>query len=174
MLNIKWKRGLRTGWAVALIAAGLAVGATAGLASKALAGPSGTAAALADCMTISKQAAEFGSGVSLIKAEQSTAAEVAAWQEHRYDKVPGGTLTTGISSRFRDMAAATPVAVCLYTGQFVTPVGPPNPDGTNRPPHNVLRLLVPVGGPVVLDSAGYAGGSMRPETPRDWALSMAP
>lgn len=174
MLRRRWTMRLRTASSVSLIAAGLALGGSIGLASKALAGPAGSEAAVAVCQAMSKQASEYGSGVGLIRAEQSTAVGVADWQEHRYEKLKNGAAVSGIVSRLRDKAASAPVTVCLFSGQFVTPVGPPNPDGSAKPPHDVLRLLVLADGSIVLDSAGYSGGSMDPETPRDWELAEQP
>lgn len=111
----------------------------------------------------------FGPGTVLIRSEMSTAAQVAAWQELRH-----GPDITGLVSPLRAFDADEPVAVCLYSGTFSTPTGPPNLDGSPKPNHNVIRLLFLRDGSEIFDSAGYApgtpgytGGDIM-QTPQDW------
>jgi hypothetical protein len=115
----------------------------------------------AACQAIMPIAREYGTISGIVRSEASTAALVADWQERRHPN------RSGIVSGYRGIAGARAVTVCLFAGQFVTPVGPPNEDGSQNPPHTVLRLLVADDGTVVLDAAGYPG-RLDPETPGDF------
>ena len=105
-------------------------------------------------------ASQYDAYMSVYRAEQSTAGAVATWQETRE---PGFRPLSALRAQVPDK----PVTVCIYSGTFATPVGPPV-NGVPRPPHNRLRLLVFDDGRQVLDSAGYAG-AMEPEMPSDLA-----
>lgn len=159
---------LRTVSVVGLVALGLALGGLAGLASRAFAGPSGSAEAIDACDRVSDRVAEYGTGIALYRAEATTVQAVVAWQEQRYENLKDAPAVAGLRSPIRNAPAAGTVTVCLYSGTFVTPVGPPNEQGVPKPRHNLLRLLVFPNGEIVLDSAGYAG-RMQPETPGDWS-----
>jgi hypothetical protein len=67
----------------------------------------------------------------------------------------------------RDELSASDATVCLYRGEFHTPTGPPDEDGSAKANHNLLRLIVLDDGMAIFDSAGYEG-QMKPETPGDW------
>jgi hypothetical protein len=103
---------------------------------------------------------EYGTNVNVFRAELSNVAETVQWQEQRLPNVE-------FVSRLRSRPGSEAVTICLYTGEFVTPVGPPLVQGENNPPHNLLRIVVLNGGEAILDSAGYQGGS-EPQTPGDW------
>ncbi len=103
-----------------------------------------------------------------MRAELDKADKVADWQEHRYDELPDSGVARGLRSNLRDIAPDDTVAVCIYSGTFVTPVGPPALDGMTKPPHDMLRLLVLADGTVTVDAAGYSKSGMKPETPDDW------
>lgn len=119
---------------------------------------SGDPAALRTCQAVTPAASQYGSITGVSRAQTSTAAAVAYWQEHRgRDQNP---------SWFRTLPASSPVIVCLFSGQFSTPAGPPAVDGTPKAIPNALRLLVHGGDQVVFDSAGSRTG-MSPETPSD-------
>jgi hypothetical protein len=105
---------------------------------------------------------EYGQVDELVRAETSSVQDVALWQEMRH--APD---IEGIVSPLRSMQSSAVVTVCLFSGTFVTPVGPPAPDGSVPPPHDRLRLLVSADGSVRLDAAGYRG-RLAPETPSDW------
>lgn len=153
------------------VAAGLAVGVSIGLVSNVAAGPAGGQDDITACRVIDARAEEYGSGVTLVRAELATAGDVVAWQEHRYDELPDHGVADGVQSPLRSMDADEPIGVCIYHGSFVTPVGPPGDDGAVKPPHDLLRLLVLAGGSVIVDAAGYVESGMKPETPGDWAGS---
>ena len=127
----------------------------------------GSSEAVADCMAATPIAAGYGNITRVIRAETNRAGAVADWQELRH-----APAITGIVSPLRAEEASAQVTVCLYLGSFATPVGPPKADGSARPSHDVLRLLVLDDGRWLLDSAGYQG-RMTPETPTDWSLSLA-
>jgi hypothetical protein len=143
---------------VALTAGAAVVGAVAlfGTAG-ANTGPIGDPAGVQTCQSIISTASQYGTVTRLIRAETSNASAVAYWQEHR---------GRGGASSFRSMQAASKVTVCLFSGEFTVPMGPPPPNGSPLPPADVLRLLVLDNGQVLLDSAGYHG-HMSPETPSD-------
>ena len=85
---------------------------------------------------------------------------IAAWQEARFAN------EVTFKSPLRALVSSRRWTVCVYAGSFVTPTKP-KPDGTIRPPHNILRVLITETGDVILDSAGYAGLMDDPETPAD-------
>ena len=159
--------------AVIAVSLGLVTAGVLGLTGAVWAGPAGSANAIATCQRALNEAG-FGDGVSVVRGEESTAAEVAAWQEQRHAKPAKGIAVAGLVSPLRERDPAQLVTVCLYAGEFVTPLGPPNLDGSAKPPHTRLRLLVSPDGSVLLDSAGYDDGSLSPETPRDWERLLIP
>lgn len=120
-----------------------------------------TVDSLANCSKALPRAQDAGTNVSLVRAESDSTKDVVAWQEGR------SRLFSGLVSPLRYRPENEVVTVCLFSGSFVTPVGPPAEDGTVPPPHNLLRLLVLQDGSTVLDAAGYAG-RLQPETPQDW------
>ena len=111
----------------------------------------------APCQTAldSGRANEYGSGMEVYRAEPATVAGMALWQEQGEGYGDGP-----IVSHLRSFPLAQRLTVCLYTGSFVTPVGP------GAPPHDLLRLFVLDDGRTLLDSAGYRG-QMKPEMPSD-------
>jgi hypothetical protein len=138
----------------------IAILAVMGAAAVSAASPAGTGdeAALAVCNATIPAASAYGSVTAVVRGETSNAALVANWQERRHPD------RAGIVSAFRAAAPDSTVTVCLYSGKFVTPVGPPNPDGTPKPQHTLLRVLVSADFGVTLDAAGYPG-RLSPETP---------
>jgi hypothetical protein len=122
----------------------------------------GDAISIARCKGALAQAAEYGSIDGIARGETSTAALAADWQEMRF--APDLLLT---ESPIRRESPTSTVTVCLFRGEFGTPTGPPKTDGSAKPLHNIIRLLVFTDGEVSLDSAGYEG-QMAPETPSDW------
>jgi hypothetical protein len=119
--------------------------------------PVSASSALAVCQeALSGAAGEYAEDMAVYRAEESTVALVASWQEQRL-------MNSGIRivSTLRVRSALDPVAVCLYTGTFVTPVGP------GVPRHDLLTLLVFPNGEIVLDSAGHLGRASKAETPSD-------
>ncbi len=129
-----------------------------GSAAGSNASPTGDQAAIQKCQAITPVASEYGTITGVLRGETSSAGAVANWQESRARRGP-------ISS-FRALSAATPVTVCIFSGQFATPTGPLAPDGSPKTIPNALRLLVYGNDKVVFDSAGNASG-MSPETPSD-------
>jgi hypothetical protein len=149
------------GRAIVTVVAFLAVGLIAGSAlttNGAVSSPRGDSAAIAGCLAVKPIASQYGSITALLRGETSSAAAVANWQEHRGRNVN--------ASRFRTMPGAAIVTVCLFSGQFSTPAGPPALNGVPKALPTVLRLLVYGNGQVEFDSAGPEG-SMSPETPSD-------
>ena len=124
--------------------------------------PRGDPAAIVRCRAIIPIASGFGTITSLLRAETSTAAAVAYWQEHR------GRLAVAVSP-FQKLSPQTRVTVCLLSGEFAAPVGPPGLIGGAKPP-SLLRVLVWGNHEIVLDSAGYQG-ELAPETPSDLVTS---
>jgi hypothetical protein len=136
--------------------AAIVVGQVGGAANT----PRGDRAAILKCQAIVPIASGYGAVTAVWRAETSTAAAVAYWQEYR-------ARLRAAPSPFRKLAAQTPVTVCLLSGDFVAPVGPRAPiAGTRPPPQSVLRVLVWGHDEVLFDSAGYQGG-LAPETPSD-------
>ena len=121
--------------------------------------PRGDRAAILKCQAIVPIASGYWAVTAVLRAETSTAAAVAYWQEHR------GRLRAAPST-FGKLAAQTPVTVCLLSGDFVAPVGPRAPMAGMRPPQSVLRVLVWGHNEVMVDYAGYRG-ELAPETPSD-------
>jgi len=117
----------------------------------------GEASAIAGCLA-SRAASDYEAS-SVYRAEWSTAGEVVAWQEGRHPEVTP-------TSDLRAEAPGAPVLVCIYSGEFVTPAGPPQ-DGVAPRPHTRLRVLILESGEYIFDSAG-PGGGLKPETPNDW------
>lgn len=148
-------------WAAAAVLVSIIAAVTA--TSLLAASPAvGDQAALDVCQATIPAASDYGRITGVVRGETSTAALVADWQERRHpDRV-------GIVSPLRASSPDSRVTVCLFAGEFVTPVGPPNPDGTPKGPHTILRLLVSADGRVTLDAAGYPG-RLDPETPSDFA-----
>lgn len=143
---------------VALIAGAAIIGAVIMFSSVgANSGPIGDSAGVQTCQSTISAASEYGTVTRLLRAETSNARAVAYWQEHR---------GRGGNSSFRSMQPTSRVTVCLFSGEFTVPMGPPPPNGSPLPPADVLRLLIRDDGQVVLDSAGYHG-HMSPETPSD-------
>lgn len=141
-----------------VIGAVIVVAAIVSSGGSANSGPIGDQAGIMTCQGIIPIASEYGTITGVLRGETSTAAAVAYWQEHRG--------RSGIVSSFRSLAAETPVTVCLLSGQFVTPAGPPDLSGRQPPAPDVLRVLVYGNNQVVFDSAGTLGG-MSPQTPSD-------
>lgn len=98
-----------------------------------------------------KAAQNFGPISGQGPAVAATAGELAAWKAVRF-RAEGITET---SPKLDAMPDNSPVAVCLYYGEFVTPVGPPGPEGQAKPQHDTIRLFVFDDGSVQLDAAGY-------------------
>ena len=146
-------RGFR--WTLGASAAILVGVAACGSAPAASTSPFGDSVGINTCRSIVDAASQYGAITRLLRAETSTAAAVAYWQEHR---ARGGT------SAFETMPAGDVVTVCLFQGEFTTPVGPPPATGSPNPPHDVIRLLVYGDNQVVLDSSGYLG-RMSPDVP---------
>lgn len=148
---MRWRLAQRGRRSLRSILVILALGALAlVVASTSLAQLTDQARADATCRGILDRASEYGSSVELVRAQLSTAGAVARWQEERH--APD---VSGIVSPLRNRDPAEPVAICLFSGTFVTPHPPGLPD------HDLLRLLVLADGSVVLDSAGYRGGIDR-------------
>lgn len=118
----------------------------------------GDTAALGTCQAIMSVASQYGTITSIIRAETSTASSVAAWQENRARR--------GMPSQLRQITGSTRLTVCMFSGEFSTPSGPPAADGTLRAAPDTLRLLVYGSGTVVFDSAGPRA-AMTPEMPSD-------
>jgi hypothetical protein len=160
MLTMSTRSSIRLVFAIAVIGA-TAIAVVATFEGNAgAAGSIGDAAGVSSCNAVMATASEYGTVTGLARAETSTAGLVAHWQENQG--------RSGLHSAFRNLPVDQTVTVCLLSGQFVTPVGPPDPTtGKSRLPHNVLRLLI-YGNPptVVVEGAGYKG-SMFPETPSD-------
>ena len=72
--------------------------------------PRGDRAAILKCQAIVPIASGYGAVTAVWRAETSTAAAVAYWQEHR------GRLRAA-PSPFGKLAAQTPVTVCLLSGE---------------------------------------------------------
>jgi hypothetical protein len=164
MRSNKMKLGYKWWVGSSILIGAVSIGVVASLAGQVRAAPElpkGDPTAVAKCESIMPIASGYGTITAVLRGETSTAAAVVQWQEHR------GRL--GIVSPFRSLAARTTVTVCLLTGEFVTPVGPPDLTGRQKTPHNVIRLLVLSSNEILLDSAGYRGG-MAPETPTDLAV----
>jgi hypothetical protein len=127
-----------------------------GLALNGSSTPKGDPAAIGACQAITQTASEYGTISGLLRAETTTAAAVAYWQEHRG--------RNNNASALRALPGASQVTVCLFSGQFSTPAGPSDPSGAPKAIPNSLRLLVYGTGQVVVDSAGALSG-MSPEMP---------
>jgi hypothetical protein len=142
-----------------LIAAALILGvaAVSGSVLGSNSSPAGDPTAIQTCQAITGVASQYGTITGLLRAETSTAGAVAYWQENR--------ARTGPASFFRTLPTGMPVTVCMFSGQFSTPAGPPAPDGSPKAIPNALRLLA-YGSQVVFDSAGDQSG-MSPEMPSD-------
>lgn len=144
-----------------LLIAAIAVSAATALAAGPAA-PVGDASALAACDASAKNS-DYGAISGVIRGETATLAQVAQWQEQRNISVIGDT-----SSPLRAQGnPSETIVVCVFRGEFVTPTGPPALDGTVRPPHDVLTLLLMPDGSTVFDSAGYEKGS-GVDTPSLW------
>ncbi len=154
----------------ALLGLGMAFGITVGAVHAGIGtGPQGTPTANAACNAVAAVAARYDSNAQLLRAELSGAAAVAAWQEGRHAIATGtAPAVTGLTSPFRSVAPGDPVAVCIYSGAFVAPLGPPPADGSVKQPYNRIRLLVRADGETVLDAVGHDNGDLKPETPGDW------
>jgi hypothetical protein len=137
----------------------MALGATVTLALAGRAPVVGSDAAAVDACNSSAAAKDY-SVTGVYRAESSTAEEVAAWQENRYEGI-------ALVSPFRSAAPRSTVVVCIFRGDFRTPTGPPLVEGVPNPNHELLRVLVSASGDYLIDSAGYEG-ALRPETPSDW------
>lgn len=127
-------------------------------------GEDGVAAAMSAmevCEEVPATAEEYGSISGIWRAEESTAGDVADWQEGRHADI------AGLVSGLREAALSSAVTVCVFRGEFVTPTGGPGLDGLPKPAHNVLTLLVLADGEVVLDSAGYED-LITNVTPSEW------
>jgi hypothetical protein len=142
-------------WTLGASAATVLGVAACGSVPAASTSPLGDSVGINTCRSIVDTASQYGAITRLLRAETSTAGAVAYWQEHT---ARGGT------SPFETMQAGTVVTVCLFQGEFVTPVGPPPVTGSPNPPHDVIRLLVYGDNQVVLDSSGYVG-RMSPDVP---------
>lgn len=117
------------------------------------------------CRAIEAQAAEYGTVERTEIAEGSTALEVAEWQEKRHSPD-----ISGLVSAFRELPSDLAVTVCVFRGSFVTPTGPPEPDGQAKPSHDLLTLLVTQDGNVMFDSAGYSD-SITNRSPDEWSAT---
>jgi hypothetical protein len=111
-----------------------------------------TSAAVETCTKILPTAREYGAE-EVVMAEQSTAAEVADWQENRH-----APEVTWRDTPFRSAPPDQVVTVCLFSGSFVTPTGGPGLDGRTPPQHDVLTLLVADDGEIAV----YMDGSKYP------------
>lgn len=118
--------------------------------------------AMDTCAAALSAASEYGPITDIARAERDTSQIVAHWQERRHAEA-----ISGLVSPLRTLPPTSEVTICLYRGEFVTPTGPPNPDGSPKRPHNLLRLLVLDDGSLMFDSAGYEG-RMGPEVPSDF------
>lgn len=152
-------------WSIGRLAAtGVVFGLVVVSWSTALGRPVSESGAFSACDgVLTSSVREYGADMRVFRAEQSTAALTQRWQEQR---LPGIEVVSPLRSR----PGSEPVTICLYSGQFTTPVGPPLVDGKPNPPHNLLRVIVLNGGEVLLDTAGYRD-TMHPETPADWERS---
>lgn len=121
----------------------------------------GSAESNAACEDARPEAADYGAITGIARAETLTASQVADWQEGRH----AGEVS-GVTSPLRSEDANLGVTVCIYRGEFSTPVPP------GLPPHNMLRLLILGSGRTLFDSAGYEG-HMAPDVPSDWSDQAA-
>jgi hypothetical protein len=117
------------------------------------------AVALATCNHAVVDAEFYGLLSRVERAQRTTAAEVVRLQE-------GRSTHFSVTSAYRRLPADAIATVCLFSGQFNTPAGPPRTDGTVPAVATRLRLIVLDDGTSSLDSAGQADG-MGPETPAD-------
>jgi len=131
-----------------------------GLALRSAVGADAAADAMKVCQSAMPQASEHGYVDRILRAESSTASEVVTWQEGRFGDV------VAVTSPFRGTSPNARLTVCLYHGEFITPGGPPLPDGSVRPPRDVLRLIVADDGTATFDSAGYLN-HMAPDVPSE-------
>ncbi|MFN8082308.1 MAG: hypothetical protein U0Q19_22335 [Kineosporiaceae bacterium] len=106
--------------------------------------------------------ADYGTIDNVEVAAASNVHAAIAWQEARLRSqgvqaeapLRGKPEAIGLN---RALADSERLYVCVFHGEFRTPTGPPNPDGSAKPPHNLLRVLVTEDRQVVVDSAGYRG-----------------
>ncbi len=117
----------------------------------------GAAPDVAACIdALNGTAGEYGTDMTVFRAEGATPSEIATWQEQRL----AGDGIIGIRSRLRDFPDADHLTVCLYLGSFVTPSQP------GEPTRDILRVFVLDPKTVIFDAAGYRG-RMKPEMPSD-------
>jgi len=122
-----------------------------------------SAQATSTCQNAIPTVSIYGRIDSVSRAEVDSAATIASWQEDRV-----ATMIKWVSP-MRTVSASESWTVCLYQGQFVTPVPPPL-DGVPRQPASALRVLISPTGEASFDSSGYIN-EMSPDTPADWLAS---